>query len=450
MPSVRFNRLMSPKGGKLDFLDNKMKIEELPSVKHLKEQITGFSVIFRINKILRHIGLGSKKIAELKDEYDEMRQQFTDYTEYPRKFNEYFSKDGWLAHDSMNFEVLKRAVDEYESKGKDEATKVLLDYYGPDQIEQRLLFFVGVEELRIRRKFIDYALVEHKAGRYYSAIPLLLMVIDGATNDATGKGFHASGVTLDVWDSLTTADGAIYGIKDIFQKGRKKTCTEPIDLPYRHGILHGMDLEYDNPIVTAKCWCFLFSVRDWLGSKKSEAERIKAFKEETKVPSLREIAKKLDQTNRLRQATEAWEPRTISGEYLEAINTSLVAEEGRPESIVLTCLDFWKKRNYGNMAKLFWTKMVENPKKYAGELRQQYSSISVGCYSVVHIVDEAPAITKIDVKVTDPEVDDTVSYWKFRLIREDESGAPVPVNLEGGRWQIVWIQQTKNKTAERT
>ncbi|MCK5119570.1 MAG: hypothetical protein KAQ78_08305 [Candidatus Latescibacteria bacterium] len=187
-----------------------MRIEELPSLKHLKEQMTGFGVILRINKVLRHIGLGSKKIAEFQDKCDEMSQQFTEYTEYPRKFNEHFSKDGWLAHDSMNFDVLKRAVDEYESKGKDEATKILLDYYGPDQVEQRLLSFSVVEELRIRRKFIDYALVEHKAGRYYSAIPLLLMVIDGATNDATGKGFHASGVSLDVWDSLTTADGAIY------------------------------------------------------------------------------------------------------------------------------------------------------------------------------------------------------------------------------------------------
>lgn len=123
-----------------------MRIEELPSVKHLKEQMTGFGVILRINKVLRRIGLGSKKIAELQDEYGEMRQQFIEYTEYPRKFNEYFSKDGWLAHDSMNFDVLKRAVDEYESKGKDEATKVLLGYYGPDQVEQRLFFFFGEQK----------------------------------------------------------------------------------------------------------------------------------------------------------------------------------------------------------------------------------------------------------------------------------------------------------------
>jgi hypothetical protein len=38
-----------------------------------------------------------------------MRRQFTELTEYPRKFNEIFSRDGWLAHESMNFEVMKQA-----------------------------------------------------------------------------------------------------------------------------------------------------------------------------------------------------------------------------------------------------------------------------------------------------------------------------------------------------
>ena len=149
----------------------------------------------------------------------------------------------------------------------------MLDHYGPDQVAQRIFFLDHVEQLHVRRKLIDYALEDDRAGRYYSAVPLLLMVIDGAMNDATGKGFHASDITLDVWDSLMVADGAIYKIKEIFQKGRKKTRTERIDVPYRNGILHGMDLGYDNSTVTAKCWCFLFIVRDWLVSKKSEAER---------------------------------------------------------------------------------------------------------------------------------------------------------------------------------
>ena len=101
-----------------------MNTEELPTLKHLKKQLAGFEAIIQINGLLQCIGLGSKKITELQGKCDEIRCQLTQFTEYPSKFNEFFSKSGWLAHESMSFEVLKRAVDEYESKGEDAATKI--------------------------------------------------------------------------------------------------------------------------------------------------------------------------------------------------------------------------------------------------------------------------------------------------------------------------------------
>ena len=267
--------------------------------------MVGLGAIIRINRILRCIGLGSKKISALQTQYDEMRRQLTELTEYPRKFNKIFSGDGWLAHESMNFEVMKKTVDDYESGKSEEAEQTLLNYYGAEQVEKRMFFFLGLEELRVRRKFIDYALAEYKESRYYSTVPLLLMIIDGAVNDATGKGFHTSGIDMDVWDCLTTSDGAIYTIRDIFKKGRKTTCTDNISLPYRNGILHGMDLGYDNPTVAAKCWCFLFVVRDWLVSKKSEAQRKIAFEKETRSLSVREVIETVARTNRLEEAIEA-------------------------------------------------------------------------------------------------------------------------------------------------
>lgn len=124
-----------------------MSIDEQPSVRQLREQMTAIGIIPRINGLLRNIGLGSKNVAALQGKYSEMRQQLKECTEYPRKFNAHFSEDGWLAHDSMDFNVIKRAVDEFETNGKDHATNILLDYYGPDQIEGRLYFFHGVEEL---------------------------------------------------------------------------------------------------------------------------------------------------------------------------------------------------------------------------------------------------------------------------------------------------------------
>ncbi len=423
-----------------------MSANKLPSVRHIRSQITGIGIIIRINRILRCIGLGSKKIGEIQTKYNEMHRQLTDLIEYPRRFNKIFSEDGWLAHESMNFEVMKKAVDMYETEGRTVAEQVLLDYYSAAQVERRLFFFLGLEELRVRRKFIDYALDECKNSRFYSAIPLLLMVIDGAVNDATGKGFHTSDADLDVWDCLTTSDGAIYTIRDIFKKGRRATCTDSISLPYRNGILHGMDLSYDNPVVAAKCWCFLFVIRDWLASKKSESQRKMAFENETKVPSVMELAIKIAQTERLKQAVEAWRPRSISEAYIADLNSSLAADENLPEGVVLTFMSLWKRRNYGDMAKLFRTQDVGNQKNYARVVKEQYGAVRVGGYFIVRILDEAPVITHVIVKINVAEGQCDLPFWEFRMIREDKNGEITPPTIQGGHWQIVWVQQEREHT----
>lgn len=425
-----------------------MGVEDQPTAKHLRNQMAGFGMILRINKFLRGIGLGSKRIADLEPRFEEIRDQLREYTEYPARFNQIFAADGWLAHDSLNFDVLKQAVDTYSSQGKDQAVQILLAYYGPEQVAGRMFFLYHVEELRVRRRFIDFALTEHAAGRHYSAVPLLLMVIDGAANDAFGKGFHASDLSLDVWDSLMAADGAIYSIKEIFQKGRKKTRIEPIDMPYRNGILHGTDLGYDNPVVTAKCWCFLFVIRDWILAKKSESTRKEAFQKETRVPTLGELAAQVAATNRLREANEAWEPRSIDAAYLESLTDSGAAEEGTPEVVVLECLALWKRRNYGGMAKLFWSKLTETSKGHVREVREQFEGSDVESYSLRRIVDEAPAIAEVDAGIVDAGTDSRATCWTFRLIRGDEVGNPVPAHLSGGRWQIVWIHSKRSENSE--
>ncbi len=412
-----------------------MNIEDLPTNKHLREQMKSFEVLLKANKALQLIGLGSEKIAELNEQYASIRSQLDEQLEYGRKYNAYFVEDGWMIHDSLDFGVLRKAVDTYETEGKDAAIELLLDYYGPDSIEERVFFFATAEELQVRRKFIDFALDDCKEGRYYSAIPLLLMTIDGAVNDAVGTGFHARGLDLDLWDSLTVADGAIHSIKGIFQKSRKKTRTDTIHLPYRHGILHGMDLGYDNQVVAAKCWCSLFIVRDWILARKSEQERREHFEEETRVPSLKEIGETLTRNENLKQALNEWEPRPLPPEYVSSLTDSSAVDCRQPECAALAFLELWATSNYGDMAKLFWSRLVENPKQYAGTVRENYGWIAVEGFSLLRIVDEAPAITEVHASITSP--DQKQREVTLRLIYEAEGQEALPRNIPGGTWKIV-------------
>jgi hypothetical protein len=398
----------------------------------------GFGLILRADRVLRRIGLGSRALAELEQQMDDIRAQMRELADYPERFNQHFSKDGWLAHGCLDFSVMKRAVDEYETNGREAAAGVLLKYFGPDNIGDRLFFLNAVEELRVRRRLIDLAFADYQAGRYHAVVPLLLMLIDGAVNDAVGKGFHSETLDLDVWDSITTADGAIYDMKSIFQQSRRKTRTEPILLPYRNGILHGMDLGYDNEEVAAKCWCFLFVVADWIADKKSEAQRRERFAEETRVPSLRELAAQLAENERMKQATEEWFAREMRPEQLEAINRDWSADPGTPEETVLKFLDLWTVRNYGGMAKLYWAAGHPQSGRHAGDVRMMLGRVDVDSCLVDHIDDRAAAITQVRV-ILNPASEHPYCYM-LRLTYETASGEVLPRGFTGGAWRIVWAQ----------
>jgi hypothetical protein len=62
-------------------------------------------------------------------------------------------------------------------------------------------------------------------------------------------------------------------------------------------------------------------------------------------------------------------------------------------------------------------------------------------YSIIRIVDEAPVITHVTVRIYSSESECNVSIWEFRMISEDDNGDVIPPTIPGGRWQIIWLQQ---------
>lgn len=411
-----------------------MNIEDLPNIKHLNDQVESLKKLLLFSGLL----VGSKEYKRLKKELESIKKQAKEYQNYAEKFNKYFSNDGWIVHNSLNFNTLKTVVDSYEKGNKGEALKLLLNHYSPTEIEKRIYTLKHVEELQIRYKFIKYALSDYKEKKYYSAVPLLLMVIDGAVNDAIRKGFHSNNVDLNVWDALTAADNGIQTIKTIFQKGRRKTVTEDIDMPYRNGILHGMDLGYDNKVVAVKSWHFLFVINDWISSKKSESKRKQDFEEETRTPTIKEIMDQLKSTKEDRDVLDNWEARKTDPEYITRLNRKKGANNKElPELVVLQLLKLWKQSNYGDMAKLFSVFNTKNNfSKYASEVRSLYGDLQISKFTILEIIDTAPAITEVLVQINIS--DKQTEKYRFRLMYEDEDGNPL-VRNHNGKWRIMLI-----------
>ena len=417
-----------------------MKYSEFETIKHLEEQISCINMIVNINKGLKFIGRGSKKISDLEDNIKQLEIKLKELKETPQLFNEYFSDSGWITYDSLNHEFMKEAIQTYKEKGFDEAEKLILEYYQPENMKFEFIRLKALPALLKRYKFIEYAINDYTEERYYSVIPLLIMIIDGTVNEIVGKGFHSEKSEIDVWDSITNIDNGISKIRDIFRKGRNKTRDEEISLPYRNGILHGIDLGYDNYIVAAKCWHFLFVVRDWGLSKQSEEARKEKFIEDSTVPSFKELGNKIKETNRVKEALKSWKKREISGDYIKSLTETEQSDQNLPETIALQFLEYWKGKNYGYMGKMYWSRFFYNGKPDIKEIRDQFVDLPLKNFQITNISDEAAAISVIDIL---GELEDNKREFLIRMIFEGSDGYARSRNLLDGEWKIVFVQEKK-------
>lgn len=412
-----------------------MKINDLDSIKYLEEQIKGFKLILKANRGLLSIGLGSKKLIDQEEKIIEIEKRLEGLKNLFQKFNDYFSDLGWVTHDTLNSDLIKKAVKKYEEKGIKEAEKEILNYYKPDNVEKFLILLRISPEFLKRYRFIEFAFNDYKEEKYYSTIPILIMIIDGVVNEALGKGFHTDKADLDVWDSITSVDNGINKIRNIFLKGRKKVTEDTITMPYRNGILHGMDLGYDNYIVAAKCWHFLFVVKDWLLSKRSENSRKEKFLKDKKIPSVNELLEQGRNINLQKEAIKKWKPRDISKEYIGKINKGYYPDKELPEYIAIKFLDLWIKRNYGYMADLYWLTLSNNSKSYVKEVRDLFSLKIIKEYLLIEICDKSPDITEVRLRAK--MEDNCFKEFTIRLLYESLDGNALPRSLKKGKWVVV-------------
>ncbi|MBR8699155.1 hypothetical protein I8F96_02705 [Enterococcus casseliflavus] len=111
----------------------------------------------------------------------------------------------------------------------------------------------------------------------------MLTLVDGIVNDINPTGLFADATDLDVWDSIAGHSIGLNSLVDILKTNRTKTNVEPIYLPYRNGILHSRELNYNNKIVAIKTFAILFYVNDWIQSLESEKRRKEYLEEKRKV-----------------------------------------------------------------------------------------------------------------------------------------------------------------------
>lgn len=224
-------------------MNDKSKISDNAS---LNELDNAFKIAKNISKIplIKHI---MPRIHNALSEFLESEPQFSKVKETPDNFNEIFSKLGWVAYESISLDVMATAVDLYAAKGKEVAENYLADTYDKDTIRIGLMSFSGHKHFKKRLRLLRLAEIDYLEGRYHACVPLLLSLLDGVVDDTSGHvGFFAQGSDLVVRDSIAAHETGLTVLAKIMTKSAKKTNESPCIIPYRHGILHGKELAFDN------------------------------------------------------------------------------------------------------------------------------------------------------------------------------------------------------------
>jgi hypothetical protein len=289
------------------------------------------------------------------------------------------------------------------------------------------------------------ALEDYDAGRYHACVPVVWALTDGLAQqsyvNAHGRGgaLSSTGANHEAWNSIAGHSTGLERLKEVVMTGRKTTRTEKVEIPYRHGIMHGMDLNYDNELVAAKTWNILFAVGEW--ASKAEADELESPEDEDKsgfssaLEQLRETAKLHEETQKTKKRIDEWEPREIIvGKDIPSAGKPEEYSEGTPEHALVSLLSKWEIENYGHMAQFF--RGTDGKPETPGFVSSQFKHTNLKSFELVDI-DDKPAASDITVELhLERFEEDVVEEKDVRMVRMDDDGTAAVRDSEEGEWAL--------------
>lgn len=383
---------------------------DLPSIAALSQQLQGFKVL------MTFMARGQKPRLE------EIERSVEDMVQLVDGFYALLSPRHWVFHDSMNTEIVRRAI----AQPADEAQKALIAYYkDPESLGFMISRLELHPEIRPRRELIGRARADYEACRYYATVMVLLAVMDGFVNDVDAqerRGLHARREEeMAPWDRAAGHHRGLAHAHRTFTKTFGKISEEEVHELYRNGIVHGMLTNFDNEIVATKAWNRLFAVGDWATGRQQEAKPAKA------KTSWKELLGQVAENDRVKKAIAAFQPRTVTDQ------AEMLAEP--LYEFVLEFLEGWKTKNYGEMAHHL-TKFTreETQRQTAGLVRDQYSHVDLESFLITKLDFQAAASCEVDAEL---EWNEQQHRCRLRWINEDDQGNPDVLGDPQARWRVM-------------
>lgn len=382
---------------------------DLPSVAETLEQIRGGKLLTRV--IARH----------LRPELIRLERSVRELAAVVDEFYGVLGDRHWIFHDNLNVERI-RAILRLDA-GQIERALIAM-YMEPETLEFLIRMLRRFPGMRARAHLIERAEKDFLEGRYYSIVLVLLAVMDGFVNEVESehRGLHTRDADeMHAWDSVVGHHLGLARAHRTFTKTFSVTSSEEVRELYRNGIMHGILLNFDNEFVAAKAWNRLFAVADWATSRQKESNPTESR------PTFRELVGRIRENEEAKKALAGWQPRVVSDQDSGFIDDPLRA-------LVVSYLDAWKARNYGQMASALAPLGTRGAHgQTAGMVRAEHEGYELTDFAVHRLSSEAAAACEVDV---DLMLDGDVRPARMRWIRERADGEVAFPN-QTGEWKLI-------------
>ena len=148
------------------------------------------------------------------------------------------------------------------------------------------------------------------------------------------------------------------------------------------------------------------------------------------------VVKTIENNDAVRRELDEWKPRIVDDDYINNINLDkrkIIADT--PEKTVSEFIYWLSKKNFKELANLFWKNSFYDDSKKIAEIKERYQNISIGKYVFKSIITEAPVFTEILIACN------ANMKYTFRMVYESINDDVAIPSLKNGLWKIVFIKE---------
>lgn len=243
-----------------------MAIKDNPTFRDLRNEARTFQIVRKFAPILMILGEKGREAARLlRRDLPALIDQSLEIVTLPDRFNAHFLSRGWIASEYMHYEAMRDAVSLADSGDLDSGEARLVEEMNAEFLQHMLLSMRAVKAFRPREQLLRLALEDHRSVRFHASVPVVLAQIDGIVFDVARSSFFSKRTSSRLYaaDTLAGHPDGLAALASKMSEGRKATTQSVLDLPYRHGILHGRDLGYATETNSTKAFAALIALKPW-------------------------------------------------------------------------------------------------------------------------------------------------------------------------------------------